>query len=188
LFCARCGQQIPAASETCPLCGQETTLKLEPAPSAPDVPYPFVTIPQTIQLSGVGGWLLLYCIGMAILVPLLISIQLFSWTYFLHANVRLLNKAFILEMVQELYSATVGVFLWMGRPISLFLLKIHFIIVGVSTLVSLLALVQLALNARSKWAPVRGLVAEIVSTGFTILWFVYFRKSQRVRNTYGANL
>jgi Protein of unknown function (DUF2569) len=188
LFCARCGQQIPAASETCPLCGQETTLKLEPAPSVPDVPYPFVTIPQTIQLSGVGGWLLLYCIGMAILVPLLISIQLFSWAYFLHASVRLVNKTLILAMVQELYSAIVGVFLWMGRPVALLLLRIHFIIVGVSTLVSLLALVQLALNAHTKTSVVRGFVTEIVSTGFTVLWFFYFRKSQRVRNTYGANL
>jgi hypothetical protein len=188
LFCARCGQQIPAASETCPLCGQETTLKLEPAPSAPDVPYPFVTIPQTVQPSGVGGWLLFYCIGLSILVPLLISMQIFSWAYLLHANVRLVNKTFILGTVQELYGAVVGVFLWMGRPVSLFLLKIYFIIVGVSTLVSLLGLVQLALNAHTKMYAVRGFVTEIISMGFTIIWFVYFRKSQRVRNTYGANL
>ena len=189
MFCARCGEQIPAASETCPLCGQETTLKLDPVPALAESPqYAFSGVAKvSIGPSGIRGWLLFYCISLSILVPLLISIQIFSWAYFLHGNIRLLNKTFILETVRGLYSAIVGVFLWMERPVALFLLKIHFIIVGIYALVTILGLVQLALNAH-RIPLVRGLGSETISIGFSILWFVYFHKSQRVRNTYGANL
>ncbi len=51
LFCARCGEQIPDATEICQLCGQETTLKLGPVAAttpAKSVPYDFVAIPQDL--------------------------------------------------------------------------------------------------------------------------------------------
>lgn len=185
MFCARCGEQIPDASEICPLCGQQTTLKLDPVP-APGLtelrpPYAFVTIPQNLGPSGIGGWLLLYCIGLAILTPCLTLLQL-------SALLRFLNYEYLLEILRVIYGAVVGVFLWIKRPIALFLLRIYFIVIAASLLLVLLRVIALALRAHTSIALAQGFTLVIVQAGFSILWFVYFRKSERVRNTYGANL
>ena len=185
MFCARCGEQIPDASEICPLCGQQTTLKLDPVPAPAPAelhpPYAFVTIPQNLGLSGIGGWLLLYCIGLSILTPLLGLAEL---SVLLHFR----NYEYSLEILRVLYGTVVGVFLWMKRPIALFLLRIYFIVIAASLLLFLLRVVALALRTHTSIALARGFTQVLVQTGFSILWFVYFRKSERVRNTYGANL
>jgi hypothetical protein len=184
LFCARCGQQIPDASEICQLCGQETKLKLEPVPPASpsaNVPYAFVTIPQVMGPSGVGGWLLLYCIGLTILAPLVTFTQIYTFW-------RFVNAYYLLDTVRALYGVVVGIFLWMSRPLSLFLLRIYFIILGGTILLTIMRLAAVALQTHASLFMMGSFTQIVVLTGFTILWFAYFHKSVRVRNTYGANL
>jgi hypothetical protein len=185
VFCARCGQQIPDASEICPLCGQQTTLKLDPVPAPAPAelrpPYAFVTIPQNLGPSGIGGWLLLYCIGLSVLMPILGLAEL-------SVLLRFRNYEYSLEILRVIYGTVVGVFLLMKRPVALFLLRIYFIVIAASLLLTLLRLIAFALRPHNSTALVRGVTAVMVQAGFSILWFVYFRKSERVRNTYGANL
>ena len=187
MFCARCGQQIPEASEVCPLCGRQTTLKLDPipapapAPAQPRSPYAFVTIPQNLGPSGVGGWLLFYCIGLSILTPLM---GLAQFSILLH----FLNYEYVLDFMRVIYGTVVGIVLWMKRPIAIFLLRIYFIVIAGTLLLGVLRLVALSLRTHTSIALVQGFTRVIAQIGFSILWFAYFRKSERVRNTYGANL
>jgi hypothetical protein len=185
VFCARCGQQIPDASEICPLRGQQTTLKLNPVPAPAPAelrpPYAFVTIPQNLGPSGIGGWLLLYCIGLSVLTPLLGLAEL-------SILLRFRNYEYSLEILRVIYGTVVGVFLLMKRPVALFLLRIYFIVIAATLLLVLLRVIALALRIHTSLALVQGFTQVIVQTGFSILWFAYFRKSERVRNTYGANL
>ncbi len=78
MFCARCGEQIPDASEICPLCGREATIKLEPRPAVGQTNVAFEPSPSAIPLEAssgirrskpVGGWLLFFCIVLVILGP-----------------------------------------------------------------------------------------------------------------------
>jgi Protein of unknown function (DUF2569) len=196
LFCARCGQQIPAAAETCPLCGQETTLKLEPVAAttpAKSVPYDSVAIPQDLGHKNVGGWLLLYCLSLTFLGPILVIAPFFFFSFSrLHPGLvfrsLIRDSYYMIEVTRVLYGVVVGIALWMGRAIALQLLKVYFVFLAVDTLLNLLRLASIMLKVRA--TPFRSLqfYPLVLSTAFTILWFVYFRKSQRVRNTYGANL
>jgi hypothetical protein len=183
MFCARCGQQIPDASETCPVCGQETTLKLEPVAAttpARSVPYDFVAIPQDLGPKGVGGWLLLYCIGTAILVPLAVFGRMHGWKF--------QDPLYSLEQIRLFYGALVGVFLWMQRPIAIYLLRIYFIILAAKFLLTFLRLISVAVTNHTAPFSVAGFGSTIWAVAVAIAWLAYFRKSERVRNTYGANI
>jgi hypothetical protein len=187
VFCARCGQQIPEASEVCPLCGQQTTLKLDPIPAMapalaqPRSPYAFVTIPQNLGPSGIGGWLLLYCLGLSILTPLIGMAEL-------SVLLRFLNYEYVVDFIRALYGTVVGIVLLTKRPIAIFLLRIYFIVTAASLLLTLLRLIAVALRPHSPLVLVREITALIVQIIIPALWFAYFHKSERVRNTYGANL
>src|SRR5215475_3862915 len=87
MFCARCGQQIPDASEICPLCGREASLKIDSPPATSSTLTGAAAAPGQIQcpgepktigppirqpdLKGVGGWLLFFCISITFLTPLI---------------------------------------------------------------------------------------------------------------------
>jgi hypothetical protein len=184
MFCARCGQQIPDASVFCQVCGRKATLELNPAAAPgsvePRPPYGFVTVPQNLGLSGVGGWLLLYCIGTAILLPLAVFGRMRGWQF--------QNPLYLLEQIRLLYGALVGVFLWMERPIAIYLLRIYFIILAANCLLTFLRLISVAVTSHTAPFRVSGFGSAIWAVAVAIAWLVYFRKSERVRNTYGANI
>ncbi len=196
MFCARCGQQIPDATEICPLCGQEATLKLEPvaaATPAKSFPYDFVAIPQDTSPKGVGGWLLLYCLSLTVLMPILAIAPFFLFSFSrLHPGLvfrSLIRESYyMVEVIRVLYGVIVGIALWVGRAIALQLLKIYFVFVAVDTLLSFLRLASILLKVHA--TPFRSLqfYPLVLSTALSILWFLYFRQSERVRNTYGANI
>ena len=196
MFCARCGEQIPEATEICQLCGQETTLKLEPVAAttpAKSVPYDFVTIPRDPDPKGVGGWLLLYCLSLTFLGPILVVAPFFLFSFSrLHPGLvfrsLIRDSYYMIEVTRILYGVVVGIALWMGRAVALQLLKIYFVFLAVDTLLGFLRLTSIMLKIHA--TPFRSLqfYPLLLSTTFSILWFLYFRKSERVRNTYGANI
>jgi hypothetical protein len=184
VFCARCGQQIPDVSELCPLCGQQTTLKLDPVPSTATAqlrpPYAFVTVPQNLGPRGVGGWLFWYCIFITILGPLALVGQLLTFQF--------RNPLLVLEVIRLLYGVVVGVFLWIERPLAIQLLRIYFIFLAAIFLLVFLRLASFALARHTTVFQLTGFVSTVLSAIFSLLWFLYFHKSERVRNTYGRNL
>ena len=183
MFCARCGEQIPDASETCPLCGREASIHIDPPAPLPTVPHPrsaALTLPAITGPSGVGGWLLFFCIGRTIFAPLTILMQTAAgWR---------LSPAYLFYDVRVLYGMVVGAALWLERPISLMLLRIYFIITGAAAVLGVLNVVAAALGTNESLFLMPRFAGTFGAVGITLLWFGYFRKSARVRNTYGSNI
>ena len=185
MFCTRCGQQIPDATEICPLCGREASLRLDPPPPAPVtaphyLPAPLAPVVQ--GPNGVWGWLLLYCVTLTVLAPAYILIS-FSVRPLLFTNPYVLMNA-----ARIAYGMVVGILLWSRRPVSLLFLKAYFILLAADILLLGLDMVALALRRHSSIFLAPGFPTLASSAGIALLWFAYFRKSVRIRNTFGANL
>jgi hypothetical protein len=197
MFCARCGQQIPDASELCPLCGQPASINLPPPkPVQHEAMAPVVTPVSVLadqrpidpKLKGVGGWLLFFCVAITILTPL-------GWVGRLTAN-----KSFDLDAA--IYLAVVvlgmitGLFCWIESPHAIPLLRAYFIVlcaVAVLSLIGAFAAMQDAGADAEPGSAVDGssMVAFFGSLRmliFALLWSTYFHKSERVRATFGRNL
>lgn len=187
MFCARCGGQIPDISEMCPLCGREATLNLPPPPPLPaaaaapapaqihwpDDPRQSSVPKRRPDLEGVGGWLLLFCITRTVLTPLFILARL-AGSGFAPAN--------IFDLAFTLFGVVVGIMIWTVSASAFVLLWIFF---GVSALVLVLAIAGLFLSGAPDPQQLGRLFWAVV---FTILWFAYFKKSDRVQATFGRNL
>ena len=185
MFCTRCGQQIPDATEICPLCGREASIRLDPPPPPPVTNPQFHLLPLAPIVrgpNGVGGWLLVYCLTLTMLAPGYILIQLSI------APIRFTNIYVLADAVRIAYGMVVGILLWTRRPISLLFLKVYFIIIAAQFLLYSLDMVAFSLRQHSSIFLAPAFPALAIGAGITLLWFAYFRKSVRVRNTFGANL
>ena len=183
MFCARCGEQIPDTSETCPLCGREASIHIAPPAPLPTVSHPqsaALALPVIIGPTGVGGWLLFFCVSLTILAPLPMLMRASSGWH--------LIPRYLFDDLRLLYGMVVGAALWLKQPVSLMLLRIYFIIAAAMAVLSVLNLVSAALRAHESLFLMPGFTPTFWSVGIILLWFAYFRKSARVRNTYGSNL
>lgn len=184
MFCARCGEQIPNVTEICPLCGREASLRLIPLPPT-DFPLASKTVhPLSVasqEPNGIGGWLLFYCLTLTLLSPAYLLL------YFSMMPYRVTSIYSLVGILRGFLGIVVGIFLWTRRPVALFLLKGYFIYIAAGLLLSALEIVRAMMRTKSLVFAGSGF-AVLVSTGITILWFLYFRRSARVKNTYGANL
>ena len=183
MFCARCGEQIPDASQICPLCGREASLQIDPPAPLLAVSHPqsaVLTLPAIIGPSGVGGWLLFFCISLTVLSPLNILMRASAGWH--------LTSPYLLNDLGALYGTVVGAALWLKRPISLMLLRIYFIIAAGVAVLGVLNLIATALRTHESLFLARGFTGALEYVGILLLWFAYFRKSVRVRNTFGSNI
>lgn len=184
MFCARCGQQIPEASVTCPLCGREATIDVPPNRDAaqgavvvPSAPGHAVAPPIRKDLQSVGGWLLLFCIGTTIVSPVTVLNALVS------AGVEF-NPAFLVPAAMAIFGIVVGITVWTRSTMAIPMLRIYFLVLGGLTLLNLSFLV-----ARSHQADIEvAMMAYVRTLIFVAIWAAYFHKSERVRATFGRNL
>ena len=183
MFCARCGQQIPEASVTCPLCGREATIQLPPQPMSsasgeavfPNAPAPIFAGARTGRLR-VGGWLLFFCISTAILTPL--------------ANLVTLVRTAEVGSPWALYyfglmalSLVVGIAVWQVSPSAIQLVRAYLIALAMWELLRISYVVITAGSSMDLQ-----MVLRIRTLVLVVLWAAYFQKSQRVRATFGRNL
>ena len=186
MFCARCGEQIPDASEKCPLCGREATLHMPPPPlpSAaaapapgqirwPDEPYQIGPPKRRPDLDGVGGWLLFFCITRTVLAPLVTVARLSS---------RGLDPGSVIDLSFTAFGVLVGIMVWIVNSSAFVLLWIYF---GLSALLLLLGIAALVLSGALGPQQMGQLFWGLA---FTVIWFAYFKKSDRVQATFGRNL
>ncbi|HEY2169973.1 MAG TPA: hypothetical protein VGJ30_10145 [Candidatus Angelobacter sp.] len=93
-----------------------------------------------------------------------------------------------LRELQIVFGIAVGAALWMQLQISLMLLRIYFISSAVTAALGILNLIAATLRFHDSIFIATGFTPMLEYVGVMLLWFAYFRKSVRVRNTYGANL
>ena len=188
MFCARCGEHIPDSSVTCPLCGREASLHVDqqaagPAAAAAPAPEKIQRPdePQTISLparqpglKGVDGWLLVFCILLILVNPLAVFLLAWSTGF---------GEESLFYLVWAIYGFVVGVMLWSVHRAIFVLLWIYF---GITLLIDGLAIVGMATSEEKASGSeitltLRGLI-------YTVVWFLYFKKSDRVQATFGKNL
>ncbi len=196
MFCMRCGQDVPAAAEVCPACGQPTKLPEEPAAQTtgyggavpPPPPFQQAGFPPPgaaqSNLKGVAGFLLVFCICLIILWPL--------WTLVLFALHRIgLRPVGALGLLRTAFGIAVGVSLWKESRAALMLLRTYFVIAvalmawSIFTFVGFLVRYPEGIHSN---VFVSWLTSLLPYALFLVLGIAYFSKSERVRATYGEKL
>jgi hypothetical protein len=186
--CPNCGQAAQGAERFCANCGAELA-RPAGAVSAPAASVAPVTAtaaaPAAGEPRGVAGWLLLYCVWIAIVAPLM---QLRLVGYMREAAMQWSgNWMLMLSVGVTLFGVWTGVQLWRVDQLALAYLRVYFGLAAGMTLVGLFSFLT------SVGSGMPGVIAMVVfgfvrSLVFLAVWVLYFRMSRRVRNTYGANL
>jgi hypothetical protein len=197
MYCVRCSAQNPDAGVFCFNCGRELVVSpadvvvqqfnpvadgtpIYPAVSgqSPELHQPGAAV-ETIRneypnLVGVGGWLLWFCIVTAVISPTIVLVSTLSHP----------SGYSLIDVCLAAFSVFTGVSLWKAKPQALRLTKILLIIQF--CLGALLFIGELisstedssTSNTASDPSGLRMLV-------FALIWFLYFKKSKRVRIVYG---
>lgn len=125
---------------------------------------------HTDHLQGVGGWLLLFCIGTTILNPLILTLTPLPAT--------LSPLGLVIVCAMTALSVYTGISLWRVASNALTWVKIYLAVsLGVQCLELFGELVR---------RP--NTVGALVGIPATLAWLAYFMKSKRVRATFGSNL
>ncbi len=137
--------------------------------------------------SGVGGWLLFFCVGRCLLSPILATFNVSGFWREVGLDLMSFEEAVIvssLQVFETIVSIYVGVLLWQIKPNALKWTKVY-LVTGFSLAVIMFFLGLIALGflgfARST------LAFSIESLKFAVscaVWYAYFRKSKRVKATY----
>ncbi len=132
-------------------------------------------------LYGIRGWLLLFCIIVAFFNPLklLVDASEAGWAV----------AAF--DVALAAFSVYVGICVARLSPRALPLLKAYFIVLlllGLGSVAWAAVLAWFTNGAAGEEALMRLAGAGARTAFFVAIWWSYFRRSLRVRNTYGRNL
>jgi hypothetical protein len=204
MFCGKCGVQNPDSYSFCSACGfplqrlqhaSSAGAAVSPAPAVqvaarPQVP---VTVREALlepekhidaeltgityertSLRGVGGWLLFFCIATTIIAPLLNIVDAVT------SN----DPVVILtEVAFTILAFCTGLSLWRVRPHALRWVRVYLIVGS--------CLMMVAGLQRQTYGPTSSNLYEnpvAVAVVYVVTWWQYFRKSKRVKATFGSNL
>jgi hypothetical protein len=185
-YCRSCAASLwPAPQKTgeessSPLVQKPQTTGITPGIIAAALPAPIVPSVDFHRLHGVRGWLLWFCIVLTIVDPLI----------FLTEAVRSKSGlTIILDLALTALAIYTGVRLWQIAANALAWLTAWF-----ATQLGLAAfiLVGAIISKRGLYGPNfeinPGLEIGARILSGTIIWWAYFKKSKRVRVTYGSNI
>lgn len=131
--------------------------------------------------SGVGGWLLVLCIILTIVVPADIAYQTILA---LRSGPSLSGFVFILvSWCLAIFSLTAGLLLWRARPGAVTTAKL-FLLTQVAFAVVVYVNNLLASSHSPESAQDLALAILPVPFSFAIIWYSYLSKSRRVQATY----
>jgi hypothetical protein len=146
------------------------------------------------DLVGVGGWLALFGIGLILTLPATILSIVFEFSEY--SSIDPSGAALsAIGLSFAAFSTYTGVCLWKELPRALKLTRV--LLIGMFSLAAAVLVVQLAVQlvAESSNTPdaiiliVIMLVLSIIPySAWSIVWFLYFKKSKRVKATFGSNI
>ncbi len=181
MFCARCGQQIPDTPEICPLCGREAALSLPLASSvATQQSSTLATLnlmPAAMLLGKkkeIGGWLMFFCILLIVVAPLFVMFMVWS------AEPGPDNASYI---VWAGLGVLVGIMIWNLYRHSFVWLWIYF---GITALLLAMRIADFIFVVPNR--NFHEITLIFCSAIYSLAWFLYFKRSDRVKTTFGRNL
>jgi hypothetical protein len=133
---------------------------------------PATTIQQ--KQKEVGGWLMFFCILLIVVVPIAVMVMAWSGDF---------GMEILFNIAWAAFGVLVGAMLWNIHSHAFLLLWIYF---GMTALIIALAVVNLA--TAEEGATAHDAILVFRSIIYCITWFLYFKRSDRVRATFGRNL
>ena len=198
--CPRCGGRNPNDNLFCTNCGASLQPSLsvarQPADgsgfgldgSSPQAGQTAISAPSAHtpeQAVGgrpkIGGWLWLFCLGLIVVTPLMSLSEIG----------RSLDQPLliVLEVGLVAFSIYTGIAVERIRPNALRLVKIYFVVMLVLGFLCILGSFASDLGETGQRSPLEGTLAIGLRTVVGVaIWGSYFRKSTRVRATFGSNL
>jgi len=186
IYCTKCGTQLERPVDQASSCGSDEAIQATPVQNIVlDQPAqyhpPSESAPQQSSLRGVGGWLLFFCVACTIIAPLKEIAQIRDLD---SGNKFSILLVFLFAGIESF----VGLSVWRVAQEALQYLKIFFL---VRTGLAVLAILAGAITLSGSEAL--GESESLFIAGFgtiinTAIWWSYFRKSRRVRETFGTNL
>jgi len=200
VFCTDCGSQNPDAGAFCFNCGKALVsspveaIAMSASVAAPVIvqtsptPSPVATIQSTAceverirtehpELIGVGGWLLWFCIVTTVIAPVINVASILSDP----------SVYSVIDMALVAYMIITGVNLWRltGRALRLtkVLLAIQFWF-GIVLFIIQIASSNTESTSGTSSSDTAGFRMLITS----IIWWFYFKKSKRVKATFGKTI
>ncbi len=145
--------------------------------------------------KGVGGWLFFFCVGLTIFGPLLSLFEMnFNWEAAKPAFHQFPSAKMAVEVENAgwvavlIYGFVVGCKIWSGSPFGRKIAKQYLLIrLIVGTGIELIAILIMGNLPSDMHSTVLSYVMRSVfgEGVFFLIWWFYFKKSKRVRNTYG---
>jgi uncharacterized protein DUF2569/zinc ribbon protein len=201
MFCSRCGVLNPDDHAFCKACGYDlgppvqTGVSLDPPSVAGRVPAATGTRsastldrPPSVlavsnkatELRGVGGWLLLFCVGLTVISPLFVLAEA--------VNSKDIPTIAIDLGLAALYIYS-GIGLWRVKTDSFKWLKVCFVVNLILGLLGILGSIWTQPDSlEHKLSSSNDLASGARPIIGVVIWWSYFRNSKRVRATYGRNL
>lgn len=183
MTCASCGTLNVESAAVCAACCVSLVGETPNAASTPPNLHRGLLAPASETKSGVGGWLLLFCVGLTFIGPLRILAKAWETT---QPFVRYYDLGLVA------FSVFVGINVWTVKPLALLLVNIYFLVeLAICAGTSLIVLHAWMLYPHS--ARINNLLGKQTEQALLIvtsvgIWWWYFKVSRRVRATFGSNL
>lgn len=176
MFCNTCGQSLPASAQGCWNCN---TPVMQGHASKPVITAPGHLVPRCGPV-GLGGWLLFFWFGLAVVQPLVAFGQIRESTHPLDIIIYVVTIALCLSTAYLIYREDSRALLYLRALLAFSMLAV-------------LLRIFLAQQAPGleDWNSVRPdkLWFRAGRVFLSLLaWWLYFRVSRRVHNTFGGNI
>lgn len=156
---------------------------------------PIFSYDDVSQYRGVGGWLLLLCVGLTIIGPLMrlkeigsTIVELPRISAVLPSLVTVIYVESIFSLIIAAFSVYAGYSLWAVKPNAVYKAKAFLISLVIFAVFDLFLIYMTELPAAvSNEAIASGIFGLVQAVLYAGIWFAYLTQSKRVRATYGES-